>query len=155
MEIKDIEKIAKSVLVENGSHERQFMFVSPDGKYENVLIEKHSDFSETLVLKYIREYIKTNKIDKYYMMFESWMGKNKNVRPSEDSEKREALCILEFNKDGKNKQVFQFFKRVKKKIIFEERIAELDYKNSATKFDFFKSEDEIQKNMDKLMRMNI
>lgn len=146
-----LEKYAKNKLEENLAFEREFIFVLPDGEHKSMEIPKYSVPLENITLKALRLLIKNRNIKQYFMIFESWMGNNINVRPSEDSKRREALLILEFNENHKNKCVFQFFKKENNKIIYEEKMEDFDYAHSETKFNFFKDADEIEKNIDKFI----
>ena len=147
-----LEKYAKKKLEKTLSFEREFVFVLPNGEHETIEIPKYSDVLETITIKNIREFIINRSITQYFMVFESWIGQNVSVRPSEDPKRREALIILEFNKAHNNKGIFQFFKKEDGKIIYENKLEDLDYQHSETKFDFFKDANEIQKNIDRMIK---
>lgn len=120
MEIKEVEQMAKDVLIKIKKHPQQMIIEKPDGKVDMVLLSFDNKDKDKM-LDELRETIANSNIQKYFFITEAWKSEDIHSCPSKADDKEEILVISEFRRDMKNKVVFLDFKRVKGEIVFTDR----------------------------------
>jgi hypothetical protein len=120
MKIEEVERIARDIMETKGSHSPQIILDTGNGYEIAVLLFEDNEQKEKMCDS-MRGMINTRNISRYFFITEGWVGKNLNVMPSKDPEKRECLIVMEFRKDLKNKTVFNMFTHDGKKIVWGER----------------------------------
>lgn len=121
-QLEGFKELAKKVLITKGSHLPQIMIDSGEGKFILGTLMFEDDIEKTLMNKMMRHEINSKGFSRYFIIFEGWIGQNKNVRPTFDKNRTEALVIMEYRRNQKNKGFYIPFKRNNNKIVFEKEI---------------------------------
>jgi len=124
MNIFDVEKMAKDVLRNHGSHKPQFLIEDKDKKIIVVLAIFRNQKEKAAMRAAIKKMIQNYGSERYWFIRESWFSKiskddNKPfIMPRMDLNRSEALIVSEYQKDGTQITRMTEFKRDGDKIIF-------------------------------------
>ncbi len=140
MNIKKIEEIAVDVMEKNKRHTPQIMLI--DKKTKNItcmLIYFDNEDEKDNNLKVIREKIHKDKIEQYFVVVESWIGQNPYIQPSKDPNKKEALIIMEYNKNNptQSNSIFRTFEKNDNEIVWIDRKEEINNEQNKSRWNFY------------------
>lgn len=117
---KKLEKTAQEVLKKTGKHTPQIMY-KYNGEMVVALLCFDGDEAKDKMLEVLRNLISEKRVEHYFVIMETWVGENMNVRPSKDSKRKEALMITEYKKDLTVNMVMHLFHKENEKVIFDEK----------------------------------
>jgi len=126
VDINEIVKIAKQVLVERKSHAPQAIIENRKTKaLEIVVLAGMGDDNKDYAIDTIRLMVEKAQAERYWMIMEGWMtiinkGEKIYRRPRDDKDRTSALIISEFRKDMNNQIILIPFKIERNKIVFDE-----------------------------------
>ena len=131
---EDVMKTAKLILSNSGVHFSQIIY-QENGKWTYGVFQINND-TRDMMRDMVKEMIEKSSANKYFLVMESWVKilNKKNPEPfkpaRECSDKRQALIVMEHNKDMTNKMATIYFtKDAKGKVYFEEETIENNPKN--------------------------
>ena len=119
-----VEKQAKMVMEREGEHQ-PFAILSNESNIYFYPMTFSGNREKQITKKMLREFVQEKKIERYWIIMESWLSCNLHVgKASRDINRKEVLCISEFS-IGENingKMVTILFERDGEKIIWKERV---------------------------------
>lgn len=144
MDIFKIEKTAKKVLEETGSHSPQIMF-EQNGKTCCFVLMFGSDEEKVQAREKMRELINSIGIDSYFFVTEGWMKKVEKgnhtsppwVRPQDSPDRTEGLIAIEFKKDMTHSMIINQFEKKDEKIAWGERTEDINSPYEGSGFSFW------------------
>jgi len=149
-----IEKQAKMVMEIEGKHQPFAILSSRRDIYFCPMIF-NGNKEKQIIKKMLREFVHTKKIERYWIIMESWVSHNQHIDSAgRDINRKEVLCTSEFSSEKMNgKMVANFFERDDKKIIWKGRVllegeSEGDKESFRSPWNFYK--EDISKDIDVL-----
>ena len=114
--IKDAEKFAMSILKEYGNVNPVILL--PNGI---IPLTYTNEKTKESMIQTLREMIPKSKLDIYWHVSSGWASKALFTMPKNASDKKEALIISEFKRDGSSKCIFIYYEYKDKKLKLGER----------------------------------
>lgn len=150
VDIELIERKAKEI-VEKGKEHVPMVFLESEGEIDIKVIPFKNDKEKEIILNILRDYVQKKNIKRYWVVMESWLGNNPEIRPRRDINRREALTILEFNSDFERKALILKFTRDKNgNVSWEERNV-IEGDKIVSRWDFYR-EDVVEERMEELKK---
>lgn len=149
MNIEFIEKHAKKI-VESGQQHVPMIFMKKDDELIIKSMPYENRTEKEIILKFLRDFVQRHKVEKYWTVFEAWVGENPDIMPSRDWNREEALVISEFSSDLKKKTLMLKFKRnlSTKEVKWTDRQF-MEGENLESRWDFYR-EDIVEEKFKKL-----
>jgi len=129
--IYKLEEIGKLVTETTGSHSPQVVVVEKTGKLAIIVMPFKNDSDKEKGLMVLRKTVQAKHIDRYFVIMEAWIGKNIQIRPRDDKERKEALCVTEYTRSLTFRSIINFFHKEEGKVIWDKR-EEYDNKDRHT-----------------------
>lgn len=140
MDLKKAEEVAKDVMMKNGRHAPQVIFIDEAKKDVHVmLLTFTNDKEKQKMLDEMREFCSRRQIPRYFVIMEMWMGKNMYVRPSQDPERKQGVLVTEYNRKdpGNPKSIINMFDKIDGRIVWGERAEQDGFVEQTSIWNFY------------------
>lgn len=137
--IEGLTKVAKGIIESGKQHMPMIHLISKDNEVTICGLGFDSDKGKEKMLELFRKKIQDEKIPRYFIIMEGWVGSNAHIRPSRDFERKEALIVSEFRDTMERKIIVVPFIRENNKIKWQEEM-NLDDSEQYNRWDFYRED---------------